>query len=121
MTRRPPIREFVLVDDGGIDGEKKYLVLVCRTHVLHNTLSLRLRYATLFGDDLDQNRIDFTSHNTCITTHIEIGFSHQQVVDLMCLFHQSVLDVDLLSCFPRECCDQGETVPEILLVFLILG
>jgi hypothetical protein len=86
-----------------------HLVLICGPHVLDNLLGLLFRDAAVLGQDPSKNSV---------TADIEVCLLLQEIVDLLAALLETVLDVDLLSAFSRECRDKLKLVSEDLLVFL---
>lgn len=87
-----------------------YLVLVGGSHVLDNLLTLGFRNAPLFGNNLAQNCVDFSSHIGCISTDINVCFLLKEFVDFLGPFFKTVLNINLLAPFSRKCGDQFEFV-----------
>jgi hypothetical protein len=91
---------------------KSYLILICTPHTLHNFLRLRLRDSPLLSHNLRKHRVHLSCHVRSITTHVEIGFLEEQLIDFFGVLLESVLDVDFLGAFAREGGDEGEFVAE---------
>lgn len=98
-----------------------YLVLIGRSHALHDLLSLRLGNTSLLSHDLAQNSVDFAGHVGCVTTDVEVGFLQEQLVDFFGVLLQSVLNIYLLGTFAGEGGDEGKFVAEGFFVFLFEG
>lgn len=103
----------------GVKKEQAYLVLIRRTHTLHNLLRLRLHNATLLRNNLHQHRIHLTSHVRRIAADVKIRLLLQQLVDFLRLLLQAVLHVDFARSLAGEGGDERELVSEILLVVLV--
>lgn len=97
---------------------KTYLVLVRGPHVLDNLFRLGLGHATLLGDDLAGEGVDFTGHVGGVTTDVEVGLLLKQSVDFGGTLAEAVLDVDLLTALTGERGDELELVAEGLLIGL---
>lgn len=100
---------------------KTYLVLVGSPHLLDNFLRLGLWDAPFPSNDLDQDSVDLARHMGSVATDIEVRLLFQKLVDLFGALLQSVLDIDLLGIFARECRHELKFVAQILLGFLQRG
>lgn len=119
MTIHPPrilVSGYCAGMIGSIVGT--YLVLVGGSHVLDDLLALRLRNTPLLSNNLAENSVDFAGHVGRITTDINVCLLLEKVVDFLGHFLKTVLNVNLLGAFSRECCDQLEVIAKNLLVFL---
>lgn len=98
-----------------------YLVLVGSSHVLDNLLTLGLRHATLLGNNLSEERVDFTCHVGGITADVKVGLLLKQLVDLLGPLLKAMLDVNLLRAVTGEGCDQLELVAQNVLEVLMVA
>lgn len=96
-----------------------YLVLVCGSHVLYDLLSLGLGNTPLLGDDLGQHSVHLSSHICGITAYVKVRLLFQQFVNFLCIFLESVLNIDFLRALSGKRGDQFETVAKD--VFILLG
>lgn len=53
-----------------------------------------------------------------VAADIEVSSLREQLVDFLCVFSQSVLNVDLLIAFAGERSDEGECRAELSCIFL---
>lgn len=95
-----------------------YLVLVGCPHVLYNLLGLGLGDAALLGQYLCQDCVDFAGHVCGIAAHVDVCLLGQEVIDLLCHFLETMLDVNLLGALSREGGDELELVTKVLLILL---
>jgi hypothetical protein len=76
-----------------------YLVLICGSHVLDDLFGLCFCDTAVFGQDLSQNGVDFTSHVGGVATDVEVGLLLNEFVNLLAALLETVLDVNLLGTF----------------------
>lgn len=71
--------------------------------------------ATVFGDDLTQDKVDFPGHVSCISTDVEVCLLLEEIADEGRMFAQPVLDIDFLGAFTGEGGDDLQGITKLFL------